>query len=160
MDCGPTCLRIIAKYYGKNYSLQTLREKCHVSREGVSLLGISDAAETIGFRTIGVKISFRQLCEDARLPCIVHWNQKHFVVVYKIEVSGERLSFMSRILPQVCSSILKPSSESHGSKPQMSSQELPCSWSRLRNSIQKEMIRNSDLIFPASSVTLSHTTSS
>ena len=47
MDCGPTCLRIIAKFYGKNYSLQNLRDKCHVSREGVSLLGISDAAETI-----------------------------------------------------------------------------------------------------------------
>lgn len=96
MDCGPTCLRIIAKYYGKNYSLQTLREKCHVSREGVSLLGISDAAETIGFRTIGVKISFRQLCEDARLPCIVHWNQKHFVVVYKIEVKrGKTFIYVS-----------------------------------------------------------------
>ena len=55
MDCGPTCLRIIAAYYGKNYSLQGLREKCHISRQGVSLLGISDAAESIGFRTTGVK---------------------------------------------------------------------------------------------------------
>lgn len=58
MDCGPTCLRIIAKYYGKNFSLQSLRDKCHINREGVSLLGISDAAEKIGFRTIGVKINF------------------------------------------------------------------------------------------------------
>lgn len=57
MDCGPTCLRIIAKYYGKNFSLQSLRDKCHINREGVSLLGISDAAEKIGFRTIGVKIN-------------------------------------------------------------------------------------------------------
>lgn len=56
MDCGPTCLRIIAKYYGKNFSLQSLRDKCHINREGVSLLGISDAAEKIGFRTIGVKL--------------------------------------------------------------------------------------------------------
>ena len=62
MDCGPTCLRIIAKYYGKNFSLQSLRDKCHINREGVSLLGISDAAEKIGFRTIGVKINFEQLC--------------------------------------------------------------------------------------------------
>ena len=85
MDCGPTCLRIIAKHYGKNYSLQTLRDKCHISREGVSLLGISDAAEEFGFRTIGVKISFRQLRDEAPLPCIVHWNQNHFIVVYKIE---------------------------------------------------------------------------
>ena len=85
MDCGPSCLRIIAKHYGKNYSLQTLRDKCHTSREGVSLLGISDAAEEIGFRTIGVKISFRQLCNEAPLPCIVYWNQNHFIVVYKVE---------------------------------------------------------------------------
>lgn len=85
MDCGPSCLRIIAKHYGKNYSLQTLRDKCHTSREGVSLLGISDAAEEIGFRTIGVKISFRQLCNEVPLPCIVHWNQNHFIVVYKVE---------------------------------------------------------------------------
>lgn len=85
MDCGPTCLRIIAAHYGRNWSLQTLRDRCHISREGVSLLGISDAAESIGFRTIGVKISFAQLCEEAVLPCIVHWNQNHFIVVYKIE---------------------------------------------------------------------------
>lgn len=85
MDCGPTCLRIISAYYGRVWSLQTLRDKCHISREGVSLLGISDAAEAIGFRTIGAKISFAQLCEEAILPCVVHWNQKHFIVVYKID---------------------------------------------------------------------------
>lgn len=85
MDCGPTCLKIIAKYYGKNFSLQLLREKCHITREGVSLLGISDAAEDIGFRTISVKLTFSQLCEKDIFPCIVFWNQKHFVVVYKIK---------------------------------------------------------------------------
>lgn len=85
IDCGPTCLRIIAKYYGKNYSLQRLRDACHITREGVSLLGISDAAEKLGFRTMGVKITFEQLCEDVNFPCIVHWNQCHFVVVYRIE---------------------------------------------------------------------------
>ncbi len=84
MDCGPTSLRIIAQYYGKHYSLQNLRERCHISREGVSLLGISDAAEAIGFRTTGVKISWEQLRDEANLPCIVHWNQQHFVVVYRI----------------------------------------------------------------------------
>ena len=52
MDCGPSCLRMVAKYYGKTYSLQTLRERCFITREGVSLLGVSDAAENIGFRTI------------------------------------------------------------------------------------------------------------
>lgn len=85
MDCGPTCLKIVAKHYGKNYSLQNLRDLCHISREGVSLLGISDAAEAIGFRTMGVKLDFDQLCGEAVLPCIVHWNQRHFVVVYKVE---------------------------------------------------------------------------
>jgi ATP-binding cassette subfamily B protein len=85
MDCGATCLRIICKYYGKTFAAATLRERCHTTREGVSMLGISDAAESIGFRTAGVKITFEQLCAEAPLPCIVHWNQKHFVVVYKIK---------------------------------------------------------------------------
>ena len=84
MDCGPTCLRMVAKHYGKHYSLETLRQKSFIGREGVSMLGISTAAESIGFRTIGVHISFQQLAE-APLPCIVHWKQNHFVVVYKIQ---------------------------------------------------------------------------
>lgn len=85
MDCGPSCLRMIAKYYGKTYTLQTLRERCFITREGVSMLGISDAAETIGFRTIGVRITFDQLSREATLPCILHWNQNHFVVCYRIK---------------------------------------------------------------------------
>ncbi len=84
MDCGPTSLRIVAQHYGRHYSLQSLRERCHITREGVSLLGISDAAETIGLRTTGVKIAWEQLRDEATLPCIVHWNQQHFVVVYRI----------------------------------------------------------------------------
>ncbi|NVO08731.1 MAG: peptidase domain-containing ABC transporter [Bacteroidales bacterium] len=84
MDCGPTCLRIVARYYGKHYNVQTLRERCYITREGVSMLGISRAAESIGFRTMGVKISFEQLLKEAPLPAIVHWNQSHFVVVYDI----------------------------------------------------------------------------
>lgn len=83
MDCGPTCLRMIASYYGRSYSLETLREKANLTHEGVSLLGISKAAEQIGFRTMGVSIGFEDL-KEANLPCIVHWNQEHFVVVYKI----------------------------------------------------------------------------
>ena len=85
MDCGPTCLKIIAQYHGRNYSLQTLREKCHINREGVSLLGISDAAELIGLKPTGVIIEWKELRESAPLPCIVHWNQQHFIVVYKIK---------------------------------------------------------------------------
>ena len=89
-DCGPACLRMVAKHYGKTYSLQKLREMCHITREGVSLLGISDAAENIGFRTIGVKITFEKLKDEVPLPCIVHWKQRHFVVVYEIRKKGWR----------------------------------------------------------------------
>ena len=82
MDCGPSCLRMIAAFYGKTYSLQKLRQLAHITREGVSLLGLSDAAEAIGFRTIGARISYEQLLEAPK-PCVVHWDQDHFVVVYK-----------------------------------------------------------------------------
>ena len=85
MDCGPASLKMIAKYYGKSYTMQTLRERCFITREGVSMQGISDAAEHIGFRTLGVRITFEQLAEDTKLPCILHWNQNHFVVCYKIK---------------------------------------------------------------------------
>lgn len=85
MDCGPTCLRMIAKYYGHNYDAQSLREKSFITRAGVSMLGISDAAESIGFRTSGVKITFEQLAQEKPLPCILHWNQNHFVVCYSIK---------------------------------------------------------------------------
>ncbi|MDX9933206.1 MAG: cysteine peptidase family C39 domain-containing protein, partial [Bacteroidales bacterium] len=83
-DCGPTCLRMVAKHCGRNYSLAYLREKSSITRHGVSMLGISDAAESIGFKTLGVKVSFEQLKEEAPLPAIVHWRQNHFVVVYDI----------------------------------------------------------------------------
>lgn len=83
-DCGATSLRIIAAYYGKKFSAKYLREKCYTTRGGVSMLAISDAAEAIGFRARGVKISWEQLRDELNLPCIVHWNQRHFVVVYKI----------------------------------------------------------------------------
>ncbi|MCM1372049.1 MAG: peptidase domain-containing ABC transporter [Bacteroides sp.] len=84
-DCGPSCLRMIARYYGRTYSAEMLRRRCFISREGVSMLGISDAAESIGFRTVGVQISFKQLVEDAIFPCILHWNQNHFVVCYGVD---------------------------------------------------------------------------
>jgi ATP-binding cassette subfamily B protein len=83
MDCGPTCLRMVAKHFGRNIKLQTLRKLCQINREGVSLLGISDAAEKIGFRTLGAKIRLESLT-DAEMPCILHWRQNHFVVLYKI----------------------------------------------------------------------------
>lgn len=83
MDCGPSCLQMIAKYYGKIHSLQTLRELCQINEFGVSLLNLSKAAESIGFRCINIHATIDELYE-APLPCIVHWKQHHFVVVYKI----------------------------------------------------------------------------
>ena len=85
VDCGPSCLRMIAKYYGRTYSVQYLRNHSYITREGVSMLGISDAAELIGFRTMGVRITLEQLKQEVPLPCILHWNQRHFVVCYKIK---------------------------------------------------------------------------
>lgn len=85
MDCGPACLRMIAKYYGRHYTLQTLRERSFITREGVSMLGISDAAESIGMRSIGMRLSLSQLVDEVQLPCILHWNQNHFVVCYRIK---------------------------------------------------------------------------
>lgn len=87
MDCGPTCLRIVAQYFGKHYSAQDLREKSQISRDGVSLLGLSDAAESIGFKTVGIKVSLKKLAADVPLPCILHWSQNHFVVLYKVQKS-------------------------------------------------------------------------
>ena len=68
-----------------NFSLESLRKKCYITREGVSFLGLSEAADSLGFRTIGVKVPFELLSENVPLPCIVHWRQRHFVVVYKIK---------------------------------------------------------------------------
>lgn len=84
-DCGPTCLRIIAKYYGKVIELQQIRNLSETTREGSSLLGLSDAGEALGFRTLGLKTNFETLQNEMPLPCIVHWNSQHFVVVYKIK---------------------------------------------------------------------------
>ncbi len=85
MDCGPACLRMIAEYYGKTFSLETLREKCFITREGVSLLGISEAAESISFQTLAGKFTLEKLEKEVNYPFIVFWSQNHFVIVYKIK---------------------------------------------------------------------------
>lgn len=89
MDCGPACLKMILDYYGLNISLQKLRDLCHITREGVSMAGIIDAAERLNLRTLAVKLSLFSKngnpgLEDFILPCIIHWEKQHFVVVYKI----------------------------------------------------------------------------
>ncbi len=83
-DCGAACLRMIARYHGRHYSLEYLRELSYLDREGASLMGIADAAEKIGLRTLGVKTSFTRLQNELPLPCIAHWKQNHFIVVYRI----------------------------------------------------------------------------
>ena len=85
MDCGPACLGMVSEHYGKRYTLEHLRDNCFIGRDGVSLLGISRAAEKIGFKTVGGRLTFEKLAEKAPLPCIVHWNQEHFVVVYEVK---------------------------------------------------------------------------
>ncbi|QKX07380.1 peptidase domain-containing ABC transporter [Aquimarina sp. TRL1] len=95
-DCGPTCIKIIAKHYGKTINTQSLRDLSETTREGSSLLGLSEAVESIGFRSLGVKIALHQL-QEVPLPCILHWNKVHYVVLYKIKVNrkGERSFYIS-----------------------------------------------------------------
>ena len=83
MDCGPSCLRMVAKYYKKSLNIQILRLQSEQNKEGVSLLGISQAAEKIGFKTLAIKMGITKLLKEAPLPCILHWNQNHFIVLYK-----------------------------------------------------------------------------
>ena len=85
MDCGPTCLMMIARHYGLQPGRERLRQTCALDKNGVSLLGISKSSEDIGLKTIGGWLSFDKLAKEAPLPCIVYWNQNHFVVVYKIK---------------------------------------------------------------------------
>lgn len=93
MDCGPVCLQAIAKYYGKNIPLQRIRETSAMTREGVTMLGLSEAAQEIGLKTTGVKITLEQLTSDMPLPCILFWNQNHFVVCYDVTGKGDKRTF-------------------------------------------------------------------
>ena len=84
MQCGIACLQMICGYYGKKYSSEYLSKLCFATTEGVSMLGINDAANTLGFHTLCVKIATKDL-EKVPLPCILHWNQNHFIVLYKVK---------------------------------------------------------------------------
>ena len=84
MDCGATCIRIIGRYYGCTIPLPLLRSITQTNRSGTSLLGLSKAAEEIGLRTMAAKVTFKKLIDEAPLPLILHWQQNHFVIVYKI----------------------------------------------------------------------------
>lgn len=96
MDCGPSCLRMVANYYGKYYSGARVRELTGFSKAGVTLLGISDAAEELGFETTGTSLTFSELEESALLPCIIHWDKKHFVVVVSIKKKFATIKFWKK----------------------------------------------------------------
>lgn len=85
MDCGPAALKIISKHYGKSFSMKYLRDKCQITKEGVSLKDLSRVGEIIGLRSLPLKLNFKDFSEKIPLPCIVHWNFSHFIVVYKIK---------------------------------------------------------------------------
>ncbi|MEP7095476.1 MAG: cysteine peptidase family C39 domain-containing protein, partial [Flavobacterium sp.] len=90
-DCGPTCLKIVAKHYGKTIPIQELRDNSETTREGSNLLFLSDAAEKVGFRTLGAKLDVKGL-DEVPLPCILHWNKNHYVVLYKIKKEAYYIS--------------------------------------------------------------------
>lgn len=81
MDCGPTCLRMIAKHHGRTISADILRERCAITKAGVSLGGIADAAESVGLQSLAVQVEYEALRDEVPLPCIAHWRQRHFIVV-------------------------------------------------------------------------------
>jgi hypothetical protein len=82
---GPACLKMVTGFYKRNISLEYLIKKCQIKDKGVTIHGLSEAADSLGFRTLGVKISFEKLYENVPLPCIVSWKKDHFLVVYKIK---------------------------------------------------------------------------
>src|ERR1051325_9571970 len=83
-DCGPTCLRMIMRHYGKDCDLSYLRNLCEITRLGITLRDISRMAERVGFETLGIAATVKGLDENRVLPCILHWKSDHFVVLYKI----------------------------------------------------------------------------
>ena len=87
MDCAPSCLKMIAQFFNKTLSLSQLRFLCDKGQQGVTLLGIKRAAEELGFKTLPLRLELTTFIEDAQLPCIVHWQDNHYVVVYKITKS-------------------------------------------------------------------------
>lgn len=84
-DCGPASLKMIAKFYGKYYSLQYLRDKCGITKQGVSLLDISTGAESIGLRTLALRCSLDDVVYKVPFPAILFWNENHFIVVYRAD---------------------------------------------------------------------------
>ena len=92
MDCGPAALRMICTHNGRDFPQAWLRELSEIGKGGVNLLGISEAAERLGMRSLAVRLSFNRFRDEAPLPCIAHWQGNHFVVVYEITRKKVRIA--------------------------------------------------------------------
>lgn len=93
MDCGAACIKMIADYYRATISIDKIRELCEQGVLGVNMKGICNAFESLSFNVIAGKVTFKDLCEKANMPCILHWNQNHFVVLYKVRKRANRYIF-------------------------------------------------------------------
>ncbi len=96
-DCGATCLKMVAQHYGRNIELSFLRDLSYLNKDGAPLLGINDAGERIGFRCTAVRSSFEKFVENAVFPCIVHWRDEHYIVVYKVKVKRKGENYVGKI---------------------------------------------------------------
>ncbi len=92
-DCGPACLKMIANYYGKDFSIDYFRKISYISKDGVNLLNIADAAETSGFKTLKLELSLKILLDTSSFPCILYWNKQHFIVLYDVKKRFGRYKF-------------------------------------------------------------------
>ncbi len=88
MQCGIACLQMVCQYYGRTYSMEAVSNFCHATTEGVSMLGISEASENLGIESVSAKVSVEKLTK-APMPCILHWSQSHFVVLYRVKKGRE-----------------------------------------------------------------------
>jgi len=93
MDCGAACIKMLTDYHGQSFSLNELKELCVPTREGLSMSNIAKTLDHLGYSTIGGRLTVERLVEKATLPCILHWNQEHFVVLYKIEKKKKDILF-------------------------------------------------------------------
>ena len=122
MDCGPTCIRMVAKHYGRNVNIELLRQQSQISKEGVSMLGIAEAAEKIGFNTKGVLLTYDELTREVQLPAILHWNQEHFVIITpngnnkKREIADPGKGLLTLTREELCSSWLSTRDEETGDR--------------------------------------------
>jgi ATP-binding cassette, subfamily B, bacterial len=120
MECGPAALYMISRFYGRHINLETIKQNTELGKDGVNLYGISDTAEKIGLRTLSVEILFQRLITEAVLPCIIHWDQNHFVVVTpnstlkKIEVADPAHGIIKYSKEEFCSHWLQTTDEVPG----------------------------------------------